>query len=73
MGVKEKVAFRSLLWSSFDLIMESGRMNTTQHRYSLGAFPVPYGYVDSNAFPSSDQWMRATLGSRTVAPCYILC
>ena len=68
-----KPTFRLLLWNSCDLIMESGRMNTTtQHRCRLGAFPVPHGYVDSKVFPSSDQWMQATLGPGKVELCQIL-
>ena len=48
-------------------------MNTTQHRYRLGVFPVPHGSVDSKVFPSSDPLMPATLGHGKVALCQILC
>ena len=79
MGVKGKVTdrlkptFRFTLWSLYDRIMEFGHMNTTQHRYRLGVFPVPHGSVDSKVFPSSDPLMPATLGHGKVAPCQILC
>ena len=62
--------FRFMLWNLCDQIMESGHMNTTQHRYRLGVFPVPHGSVDSKVFPSSDQWIAGnpwTWKGRTIS------
>ena len=54
-----KSTFRFTLWNLCDRTVEFGHMNTTQHRYRLGVFPVPHGSVDSKVFPSSDPLMRA--------------
>ena len=63
------------LWASWErwLIDSLGHMNTTQHRYRLGVFPVPHGSVDSKMFPSSDPLMPAALRHGNVALCQILC
>ena len=68
-----KPTLRFMLWNLCGRIMEFGHMNTTQHRYRLGVFPVPRGSVDSKVFPLSDPLMLATLGHGKVAPCQTLC
>ena len=41
----EKPTFRFMFRNLCDRFFEFGRTNTTKHRYRLGVFPVPHGFV----------------------------